>query len=228
VSDAPEGVAASPSPGPRDPEKVDPKARAIVVALAIAAVGTAFTAAWARTKMMHAPMPHIATLPAMEFAAHDGSKVTRADFDGRVTVVDFIFTRCATSCPRLSERMAEARKALDADVRAGQLRFLSISVDPEHDTPEVLATFAARYGADAPAWRFATGPVDEIERVVVQGFRTGLTRSAKRAEVGDIVHGEKFIVVDRKGDIRAFLSTETGHDAAAVVEEVHKLVASGE
>jgi protein SCO1/2 len=221
-------VTDAPAPGPRDPEKIDPKARAIVVALAIAAVGTAFTAAWARTKMMHAPMPHIATLPAMEFTAHDGSKVTRADFDGRVTVVDFIFTRCVSSCPRLSERMAEARKALDADVRAGQLRFLSISVDPEHDTPEELAKFAARYGADAPVWRFASGPVEEVERVVVQGFRTGLTRSAKRAEVGDIVHGEKFIVVDRKGDIRAFLSTETGHDAAAVVEEVHKLVASGE
>lgn len=219
---------AAPPRGPRDPEKVDPKARAIVVALAIAAIGTAFTAAWARTKMMHAPMPHIATLPAMEFTAHDGSKVARADFDGRVTVVDFIFTRCVSSCPRLSERMAEARKALDADVRAGQLRFLSISVDPEHDTPEELAKFAARYGADAPAWRFASGPIEELERVVVQGFRTGLTRSAKRAEVGDIVHGEKFIVVDRKGDIRAFLSTETGHDAAAVVEEVHKLVASGE
>ena len=63
---------------------------------------------------------------------------------------------------------------------------------------------------------------------MVQGFRTVLTRSAKKAEVGDIVHGEKFIVVDRKGDIRAFLSTETGHDAQAVAEEVHKLVVSGE
>jgi protein SCO1/2 len=200
----------------------------IVVALAIAAVGTAFTAAWARTKMMHKPMPHIATLPAMEFTAHDGTKVTRADFDGHVTVVDFIFTRCTSSCPRLSERMAEARKTLDADVQYGALRFVSISVDPEHDTPEVLAKFAAVYKADAPAWRFATGPVDDLERVVVQGFRTGLTRSAKKAEVGDIVHGEKFIIVDRKGDIRAFLSTETGHDAQAVAEEVHKLVVSGE
>ena len=213
---------------PRDPNAVDPKGRMIVVALAIAAVGTAFTAAWARTKMLHTPMPHIATLPAMEFTAHDGSKVTRADFDGHVTVVDFIFTRCTSSCPRLSERMAETRKTLDADVQSGALRFVSISVDPEHDTPEVLAKFAAVYKADAPAWRFATGPVDDIERVVVQGFRTGLTRSAKKAEVGDIVHGEKFIVVDRKGDIRAFLSTETGHDAQAVAEEVHKLVVSGE
>jgi protein SCO1/2 len=213
---------------PRDRDAVDPKGRMIVVALAIAAVGTAFTAAWARTKMMHKPMPHIATLPAMEFTAHDGTKVTRADFDGHVTVVDFIFTRCTSSCPRLSERMAEARKTLDADVQSGALRFVSISVDPEHDTPEVLAKFAAVYKADAPAWRFATGPVDDLERVVVQGFRTGLTRSAKKAEVGDIVHGEKFIIVDRKGDIRAFLSTETGHDAQAVAEEVHKLVVSGE
>jgi protein SCO1/2 len=216
------------SDSPQAPEKIDPKARLIVVALALAAVGTAFTAAWARTKMMHAPMPHIATLPAMEFTAHDGSKVTRADFDGHVTVVDFIFTRCTSSCPRLSERMAEARKSLDADVKSGAVRFLSISVDPEHDTPDVLAKFAEVYRADAPAWRFATGPVDDLERVVVQGFRTGLTRSAKRAEVGDIVHGEKFIVVDRRGDIRGFLSTETGHDMQAVVEDVHRLVAAGE
>ncbi len=206
----------------------DARGRLIIVALAAAAVGTAFTAAWARTKMLHAPMPHIASLPAMELTAHDGSKVTRADFEGHVTVVDFIFTRCKSTCPRLSERMAETRKTLDADVTSGALRFLSISVDPENDTPDVLAKFAAVYKADAPAWRFATGAVDDIERVVVQGFRTGLTRSAKRAELGDIVHGEKFIVVDRHGDIRAFLSTETGHDTQAVAEEVHRLVASGE
>ncbi len=211
-----------------EPAKVDPKARAIVVALALAAVGTAFTAAWARTKMMHAPMPHIAALPAMEFTAHDGTRVSRADFDGHVTVVDFIFTRCTSSCPRLSARMAEARRKLEADVAAGKLRFLSISVDPDHDTPDVLAKFAATYQADAPAWRFVSGPVEDLERVVVQGFRTGLTRTAKRAEVGDIVHGEKFIVVDRKGDIRAFLSTETEHDMQAVYEEVTRLVASGE
>lgn len=211
-----------------EPEKIDPKARLIVVLLAVSAVAAAFTAAWARTKMMHMPMPHIATLPALTLTAHDGSAVDRATFDGKVTVVDFIFTRCTSSCPKLSERMAETRKALDADVKAGQLQFLSISVDPEHDTPEELAKFASLYKADAPVWRFASGPVEDLERVVVQGFRTGLTRSAKRAEVGDIVHGEKFIVVDRKGDIRAFLSTETGHDAQAVNEEVHKLVVSGE
>ena len=204
------------------------KSRAILVALALGAVGTAFTAAWARSKLMRAPMPHIAALPAMEFAAHDGGKVTRADFSGHVTVVDFIFTRCPTSCPKLSERMARVRQKLSADVADGNLRFVSISVDPEHDTPDELAKFAARYQADAPAWRFVSGPVEDLERVVVQGFRTGLSRGANRAEVGDIVHGEKFIVVDRAGDIRAFLSTETEHDLQAVSEEVHRLVATGE
>ena len=76
-----------------EPEKVDPKARLIVVLLAVSAVGAAFTAAWARTKMMHMPMPHIATLPAMSLTAHDGTAIDRSTFDGKVTVVDFIFTR---------------------------------------------------------------------------------------------------------------------------------------
>ena len=204
------------------------RGRIAIVLLASAAVGAAFTAAWARTKLIHAPMPHIATVPAVEFVGHDGSKTSLADFTSHVSVVDFVFTRCTSSCPRLSERMAAARQSLDADVKSGHLRFLSISVDPEHDTPAVLSVFAAKYKADAPAWRFATGPVDDLERVVVQGFRTGLARGAKSAEVGDIVHGEKFIVVDRHGDIRGFLSTETGHDEKALVEEVHRLVVSGE
>ena len=80
---------------------------------------------------------------------------------GHVSVVDFVFTRCPSSCPRLTARMGELQARLKKD--GSDARLVSFSVDPENDTPPVLAAYAAKAGAEPGRWTFVTGPVERRE-----------------------------------------------------------------
>src|SRR5580692_5689518 len=115
------------------------------------------------------PAPQVyGHLPAFHLVNEQGQPVTQSSLLGHVTVVDFIFTRCPSSCPRLTARMAELQGRL-ARSKSGA-RLVSISVDPENDTPAVLAAYAARAQADPGRWSFLTGTAQDVESVVVSGF----------------------------------------------------------
>ena len=99
--------------------------------------------------------------------------VTDADLADRVWVAAFIFTRCPMSCPRITSVM----KGLQGKLAGTGVQLVSLSVDPEYDTPEVLADFARRYGADPDRWWFLTGPKADVERLIVERFKLGLETS---------------------------------------------------
>ncbi|MCZ7677247.1 MAG: SCO family protein [Sandaracinaceae bacterium] len=96
------------------------------------------------------PLPEL--LPIGEFALvdQDGEDVTNADLRGKVWIVDFVFTSCPDVCPVLTTQMANLHRRIDA----GDVRFVSVSVDPAEDTPERLREYAARFGADTSRWSF--------------------------------------------------------------------------
>lgn len=83
---------------------------------------------------------------------------------GNVVVVNFIFTRCTDACPLLTRRMNAVRRAL-GDRFGRDVRFVSISVDPEHDTPQELARFAAKQEASFTGWTWLTGKKEDVDRV---------------------------------------------------------------
>ena len=103
-------------------------------------------------------------LPAYVLTNQDGRRITTDDFRGRVLVLNFIFTRCPLPdfCPRESMTMTSAIRQLRRD---GPTNFhvVSVTFDPEHDTPKVLAAYGRRYGHDASEWTFATGSFDSIQ-----------------------------------------------------------------
>ncbi len=147
------------------------------------------------------PLPVIAELPDFSLVDRDGSVVTRADFAGAPWVADFIFTRCAVFCPRMTLEMSRVEDALPAD--AG-VRIASISVDPEHDTPEVLAAYAEKHGA-GDSWHFLTGELEAIEELAIQGFLLAVDRSPPPGVgAGPIVHSNRFVLVDGGGRIRGY------------------------
>jgi protein SCO1/2 len=103
------------------------------------------------------------------------------------------------------------------------VRLVSFSVDPENDTPLVLAAYAEKAGAEAARWTFVTGPVDEVERAVELGFKVSAAKIAKGAADYDVVHGEWLVLVDRTGDIRGYYPTGEAREFRALTDDLSRL-----
>lgn len=144
---------------------------------------------------------------APDFALTDqaGARVSSADLRGRFAVVDFVYTRCTGPCPILTSLQVELQRKLTPGERA-RIRFVSISLDPEFDTPPVLAEYARGRGADLADWSFLTGPPAEVADVVKR-FGVGTLRGAD----GQIDHVVATFVIDPEGRIvRRWLGLENG------------------
>jgi len=149
-----------------------------------------------------APLPRLGTVPAFSLTTESGAGADEGLFAGRVTVVDFIFTSCSGICPMMSGRMAWLQEQL-AD--RAEVRFLSFSVDPETDSPDVLAAYGKRYGAISGRWTFLTGDRKQIYSVSREGFKLGLEAEGDDA----ILHSPKFVLVDRQGTIRGYYDSDS-------------------
>lgn len=137
----------------------------------------------------------IGVIPEFKFTTQEGKTLTREDLLGKVWVADFVFTRCTGPCPMMTSRMAELAKGLE---KAKGVKLVSISVDPEHDTPAVLSEYASRMSADPSRWIFLTGPKPEIDDFARKGMFQVLAYDAK----GVPTHSTRFLVIDREGRIR--------------------------
>ena len=138
----------------------------------------------------------IGTVPDFQFTTQDGSILSKADLLGKVWVVDFFFTRCPGPCPVMSSRMAEISKELK---KAKDVRLVSVSIDPENDTPAVLSAYAKRLNADPSRWSFLTGPKKEIDAFTTKGMLQVLATDP----AGVPTHSTRFLVVDQEGRIRS-------------------------
>lgn len=147
---------------------------------------------------------------ALSATSSDGKArpLRRASLLGRVWVADFVFTRCTGPCPILSARMARAQDRLPASVG-----LISFSVDPDHDTPSVLAAYAARYGADPARWLFVTGPKAEITRLVKDGFLLPVAENAAARPGERVAHSSRFVLIDAQARVRGWYD---GEDEAAL------------
>ena len=141
-------------------------------------------------------LPKIA--PAAEFAliSQDGAPVKLADYRGKVVALTFIFTLCADTCPVLTPMMSFVQDQLGADF-GEKIYFVSITVDPERDTPEVLKEYAQAFGANLAGWSFVTGSPEAIRDVT---RRYGVF-AAKNAS-GGVDHTFLTSIVDRHGILR--------------------------
>ena len=144
-------------------------------------------------------LQRLAPAPQFTFTAQDGKSVSTGDFKGKIWVANFIFTRCAGPCPMMTSRMAEVNQALGK--KATDVELVSITVDPEYDTPEVLKKYGEQAGATPDRWKFLTGPKEQVDTVVMKGFLQALGREPS----GTPIHSTRFVLVDRQGWMRNFL-----------------------
>jgi protein SCO1/2 len=149
----------------------------------------------------------LGTLPSFELTDQTGKGFGTRQLAGKVWVANFMFTACEGVCPLLTQRMVEVgrrTKRLGPD-----FHLVSISVDPARDTPERLAAYGARYGANPASWSFLTGSAKALEAAVVDGFKVGMgtTGPADAGAPPDILqifHGENLVLVDRQLRIRGY------------------------
>jgi protein SCO1/2 len=189
------------------------------------AIGLVFLLPIGRALGQHVPaQPALRMeLPAFTLTDQRGQPFGSADLKGRVWVADFVFTSCPTVCPKLTKRMQElqhrSRNLGDA------FHLVTFTVDPDNDTPERLATYAASYHADAHRWTFLTGKLGDVETTVVKGFKLAMGKDEIPEGSGlfSIFHGEKLVLVDDQGLIRGYYDADDAgldqllHDAGVIV-----------
>jgi protein SCO1/2 len=141
--------------------------------------------------------PDFAPYPAPDFALTDQDRqtVTLSSLRGKIVLLDFIFTRCPGPCPLLSLKFSQLQKQLGA--RLGkEVMLVSITIDPRHDTPEVLKEYARRYEANTAGWKFLTGSTRDI-MMTAAAFGADYQAGAD----GVIEHRLLTCVIDRDGTV---------------------------
>lgn len=151
-------------------------------------------------------LPALGQVPAFAVTDHHGESLQPSDLRGKAWIANFMFTRCPDVCPLLTEKMLGLWQQLDRD--RARLRFVSFSVDPKHDSPEVLARYADEHGANRPGWFFVTGPLDDVRKVVVETFHQSMERVEEPGKPMNVLHGSHFVLVDAQGAIRGYYRSD--------------------
>ncbi len=183
-------------------------------------VGVAMAAHWSGGDAI--ALPSYGELPAFQLTDERGAAYGREALLEHVSVVDFVFTSCTTACPRLSAEMAKLQAELRAAHLGDRVQLLSISIDPERDTPERLRALAARYTADPAVWHFLRGDEQTLRAVVVDGMKQVMDRQPDRGEVDGftILHGTRLVVVDGRARIRGFYDAADAEAMARLRRDV--------
>ena len=162
-------------------------------------------------------LPVLGTVPGFSLTERSGSVVRAADLEGSVWIAGFIFTRCPDVCPALTARMADLQKTLGEHEG---VRLVSFSVDPTHDTPDVLRGYAERAGAKGD-WLFLTGPRDQLATLLKDGFRVAFADDGP-AEA-PITHSDRLVLVDRELRIRGYYHGRNTEDLARLSRDAETL-----
>jgi protein SCO1/2 len=139
----------------------------------------------------------IGPAPQFELTDQNNLKITNAEFKGKVYVLEFFFTTCPTICPKMNQSMIEIQNQFFGNPNFG---IASISIDPEHDTSEVLKEHAATLGVKSSNWHFLTGDKKYIYDLANKGFNLYAGENSKVN--GGFEHSGLFALIDKNGNIR--------------------------
>jgi protein SCO1/2 len=141
-------------------------------------------------------LPTIGPAPEFTLISQDGTRVSLADYRGKVVALTFIFASCTDTCPLLTDKMARVQNAL-GDNFGARIAFISITVDPKRDTPEVLKDYATNFGANLAGWAFLTG-----DRASIRDIERRYGVFVETTASGDINHTFLTSLIDPRGMLR--------------------------
>jgi len=208
-----------------------PTQKLIGLSLAVVVVSVLFgTAIWRWQVNLQGPESPLQGLqtfgfvPDFSLTERDGRRISLSDLKGNVSVVNFIYTNCPDTCPIQSAQMSQ----LQGDFKSEkELRLVSITVDPERDTPEVLSQYAARFDADPARWFFLTGEKEAIYKLAQEGFRLGaveIPHHQRPASGATHTHSPRFVLVDREAEIRGYYVSTDPEDMKRIRRDLRVLL----
>ena len=165
------------------------------------------------------PIPTLGVFgPAPEFflIERSGQKFSKQNLAGKPWIADFIFTNCPGQCPMMSSNMKRLQTLFPKETG---LQFVSFTVDPDRDTPEVLSGYAGRYEAEKNRWFFLTGTKKEMNRVLTGFFLSEVDQP--------FMHSTRFILVDPAGQVRGYYDSEEPEKMNALIRDAKTLLQAG-
>ena len=147
------------------------------------------------------------TVPDFSLIERSGRRVGPADLKRKIWIINFIYTHCPDTCPIQSAQMKELQ---DRFIGEKDLRLVSITVDPQRDTPKVLSEYGNRFGANPERWLFLTGEKAVIYRLAQEGFLLGaaeIPQEKRNSSGATHTHSPRFVLVDRKAQIRGYYTS---------------------
>jgi len=160
------------------------------------------------------------TITPFEFTNQDNKKISGAAVKGKIYVADFFFTRCGSICPKMSSQLSRVQEAFKGDQ---DIKILSFSIDPEHDSVEVLKNYAAQYKAESNQWHFLTGDKHKIYELGQKGFKIAVGKE-KEEVTPDYFHSSRLMLIDKQGRIRGYYNGVSRDDVDKLILEIKVLL----
>lgn len=198
---------------------------AVVATVAISFVICAFTVTAlpaASARAGHALGGQPIALGTFSLTERSGEAVSDGSLSDRVWIASFIFTRCPSSCPRISAVM----KALQSKLEDTDVQLVSVSVDPDHDTPNVLGRYADSLGASAERWWFLTGPKRDVRALIFDQFKVSVADATPEQQAQgseDVIHSTRLALVERGNRVVGYYDADNPAEVAALATRAGKL-----
>jgi protein SCO1/2 len=157
----------------------------------------------------------VGAVPDFSLIDSTGTEFTGRQLSGKIWVADLFLTSCQGACPVMTKNMKILHDKYASDDR---VKFVSISTDPDTDTPEVLAQYVKDHELDPARWHFLTGPIEEIHRMASEeGFKVGVPETP-------MGHSQRFVLIDARGHIRGYYDGMDEADAIRLGRDIDRLL----
>ncbi len=156
-------------------------------------------------------------VPAFSFINQQGKAITDKDFKNKIYVANFFYATCPRECPKMSDQLERVQNAF---IKDDQVRIISHTINPEHDSVQVLADYAKKYNADPTKWWFVTGSKEAINSIAQQGY---YVEAAQGKNPDDFFHSQQLILVDKDKHIRGFYDGLDAPSVDTLIDEIKVL-----
>jgi len=167
-----------------------------------------------RINSQQIPLPVHGPGPAFQLTDSAGKPFDSASLAGKVWVINFFFARCSGPCPIMNGQVARLAQIYQINPR---VQFISLTVDPENDSPAVLREYASKFGAERLHWTFLTGPKNTIVSLVNEGFRVGLPDDVS-------LHSTRLVLLDAQGQIRGYYLGTDPKQVQRLINDIAELL----